>query len=173
MIREFTEGLDNGIRKFVREATEPIPARPGVLGFDELIEWVIRKISKLHGLGRITQSIEPAVRHVRVHENLARVLMNLLDNAMLASPKNDPVHIFATLEQGLVRIVVADRGCGIPPQVRERVFEPGFSTRSQSGGLGVGLAVAREMVQALGGTVELDANIGAGTRATVKVPVRS
>jgi signal transduction histidine kinase len=127
-------------------------------------------MARIHGVDRVTQSIDPAMRRLRCHESLGRVVANLLDNALRATEQEETVHLFATREDGWIRVVVVDRGPGIPENVRDQVFVPGFSTRSDRGGLGVGLTVSREIVQELGGTIELAPNDDRGTRATVRVP---
>jgi signal transduction histidine kinase len=170
MIQEFTEGLVNGLQEFVGDATEPVPESPGISSFHEVIDGALQKMARIHGASRVTQSIDPAMRGLHCHESLGRVVGNLLDNGLRASAKGETVHLFATREEGWVRVVVLDRGPGIPEDIRDQVFAPGFSTRSDRGGLGVGLTVSREIVQELGGTIELAPNDGRGTRATVRVP---
>ena len=100
-------------------------------------------------------------------------MANLLDNALHATPESAAVHLFSTLEEGWIRIVVLDRGCGISEEVLRKVFQPGFSTRLEAGGSGIGLTVAHEIVEALGGTIQLAADAGGGTRATVRLPAAS
>jgi len=70
-----------------------------------------------------------------------------------------------------VEVTVVDEGTGIPPEVLRRVFEPGFTTRRETGGFGLGLPMARQLLRALGGEVELDSELGKGTRAVLRLPV--
>ena len=100
------------------------------------------------------------------------MLANLLDNALLASRKDDAVHLFATREEDQLRISVTDRGPGVTEEVLRNAFKLGFTTRDDRGGSGVGLAISREIVEALGGTIELASDPGGGTRATVRIPAR-
>ena len=74
-----------------------------------------------------------------------------------------------TVQSGVCRIAVADRGPGIPADVRERVFEPFFTTRA--GGTGLGLAIVKRLVELLNGTVALSDRPGGGTIAEVGVPL--
>jgi signal transduction histidine kinase len=170
MIQEFTESLAEGLRDFVAKTNETNPDPPGIRSFDDMMEGAVRRMTRIHGLDRITQSVDPALRSVRCHENLGRVVANLLDNALHATPGVDSVHVFATLENGWIRLVVQDRGTGISEEALAEAFRPGFSTRSEEGGLGIGLSVSREIVEALGGTIELTPDPRGGTRATVRVP---
>jgi signal transduction histidine kinase len=129
-------------------------------------------VSRIHGDDRVACCIDPEVRDLREHENLGRAVANLLDNALHATPPPDPVQVFATRESNWVRVEVVDSGPGIPDEMKERVFELGFSTRLDVGGSGVGLSVAREIVSALGGTIELANAMGCGTRATIRIPAK-
>jgi signal transduction histidine kinase len=67
-----------------------------------------------------------------------------------------------------VQIAVADSGPGVPADLRSRIFEPFFTTRA--GGTGLGLAVARHIMQAHGGTIHVEDNDGGGARFLLSVP---
>ena len=69
-----------------------------------------------------------------------------------------------------VSIVVSDTGSGIPKEHLEKIFEPFFSTKAPGEGTGLGLFVTREIVEKLGGTVEVMSRIGQDTRFTVYIP---
>ncbi|MEE9608328.1 MAG: sensor histidine kinase, partial [Myxococcota bacterium] len=170
LLQEFAEGVAARIHEFVREATDPVVEPPGAPKLDAVIERAVQTISRMHGEGRVTESLDPAARTVRVHVNVGRVLANLLDNALIASPKGDAVHLFATLEDDSVHVTVTDRGPGVTEHVLANAFKLGFTTREGGGGLGVGLAICREIVEGLGGSIGLDRNPGGGTRASVRVP---
>ena len=173
MIQEFTAGLAEGLNDFLGSAAEAGSENRGFARFDDLVERATRQMSRVHGADRIAQSIDPATRNLLCHENLGRVLANLLDNALLATPDSGSVHLFSTLEEDWIRMVVLDRGSGISEEVLRKAFEPGFSTRLEEGGSGIGLTVARDTVAALGGSIQLAPEAGGGTRATVRLPVVS
>jgi signal transduction histidine kinase len=170
MIQEFTEGLVGGLNDFIGSAAEARSETPGFVEFDDLAERATRQMARVHGADRIAQSIDPALRNLPCPENLGRVMANLLDNALHATPESGSVHLFSTLEEGWIRIVVLDRGCGISEEVLRNAFRPGFSTRLEEGGSGIGLTVAHDIVEALGGSIQLEADAGGGTRATVRLP---
>src|SRR5207237_6504302 len=69
-----------------------------------------------------------------------------------------------------VRLSVADDGCGIPDDVKARIFDPFFSTKER--GTGLGLAVVRQIVEAGGGRVEVHSEPGRGSRFEVWLPTR-
>jgi signal transduction histidine kinase len=84
-----------------------------------------------------------------------QVLANLLENAGHAAGKGGWVEIHGHAENGLVTLAVADSGPGVPVELRERVFEPFFTTKPPGVGTGLGLSVARAIVQRHGGVLEI------------------
>ncbi|MEE2704445.1 MAG: ATP-binding protein [Myxococcota bacterium] len=171
MLRDLSESLEQSVRRLVRDATEQRDEPVEIQGFGIVAEGAVRRVERLHGKDRILVTLDPAVRGARCHENLGRVLINLLDNALHASPCEESVRLYATLEGAWIQIAIEDRGPGIPPDERAHVFEAGYTTRREQGGSGVGLTVAREIVSTLGGTLELDPAPDRGTRATLRIPV--
>jgi signal transduction histidine kinase len=78
------------------------------------------------------------------------------------------VALEAAAADGAVELRVADSGPGVPPEVRERIFEPFFTTRAR--GTGLGLAVARQIVEAHGGRISVGDSPGGGARFTLRLP---
>jgi signal transduction histidine kinase len=72
-----------------------------------------------------------------------------------------------------VVIEVTDTGGGIPGEIRERIFDPFFTTKEVGRGTGQGLAIARSIVEAHGGTLEFESEAGRGTSFFVRLPPRS
>ncbi|MCA9615495.1 MAG: histidine kinase, partial [Myxococcales bacterium] len=100
---------------------------------------------------------------------LTQVLVNLLVNAADASPDGEEVIARASREDDVVRIEILDRGEGIDPTVRERIFEPFVTTKAPGEGTGLGLAVSYGIVQDHGGTLSFAAREGGGTVFRVEV----
>lgn len=100
---------------------------------------------------------------------LKQVLLNLVVNALHAMPEGGTLNVSARAEDGQVRIVVADSGCGIPPEVLPRIFNPFFTTRA--GGSGLGLAITAKIVREHGATIAADSQPGAGARFVLLWPV--
>jgi two-component system sensor histidine kinase KdpD len=102
---------------------------------------------------------------------LERAVANLTANAVAASPPGAPVRIEAGAVGGRVDLRIVDRGPGIPLADRERIFEP-FQRLGDSGagGVGLGLAVARGFVEAMGGELLLDDTPGGGTTMVIALP---
>lgn len=101
-------------------------------------------------------------------KRLHQALLNLLLNAAEAAGEYGHVEVQTARAGGGVEITVADDGPGIPPEDRDRVFEPFFSRRP--GGTGLGLAVVAAAVRAHGGTVEIRSREGHGTVLAVRLP---
>jgi two-component system sensor histidine kinase CiaH len=105
-------------------------------------------------------------------ERLAQVLLILVDNACRATPSGGHIRLSAARHDGSAVLTVEDTGPGIPAEHIDRVFERFYrvdkSRSRQSGGAGLGLSIAREIVQAHGGEVWLESS-AAGTRASVRI----
>lgn len=114
--------------------------------------------------------IEPNLPPVLVDENqLKQVLLNILRNAFEAMPSGGLVTVAARVADGGVEIVIADEGQGISPENLDRIFEPFFTTKAY--GTGLGLAVAKQIVQAHDGSVTCSSQPGRGTVLTVRIPI--
>ncbi len=107
---------------------------------------------------------------------LREVLMNLLSNALRHTPADGTVavtirHAAATAaEPGRLTIAVADTGSGIPPEDLPRVFDR-FYKSGPSPGSGLGLTIARKLVEAHGGEIRVESRVGHGTTITVTLPI--
>jgi two-component system, CAI-1 autoinducer sensor kinase/phosphatase CqsS len=107
---------------------------------------------------------------------MRQVVTNLLKNALraLISTQRDPqagdLVIQVNVQAGAGQLVVADRGIGMPPAVRERVFEPFFTTH-ESSGHGLGLMFCKQVVQRAHGSIQVESEPGVGTRVVITLPV--
>jgi two-component system sensor histidine kinase KdpD len=103
---------------------------------------------------------------------LERAVANLASNAIAASRPGDLVRIEAGAVAGRVDLRVVDRGPGISEEDRERIFEPFQRLGDATGnGVGLGLAVARGFVEAMGGELTVDDTPGGGVTMVVGLPV--
>ncbi|HET9595241.1 MAG TPA: MASE3 domain-containing protein [Anaeromyxobacteraceae bacterium] len=103
---------------------------------------------------------------------LARVLQNVVGNALKYSPAPAPVTVSARACGGEVVMTVEDRGPGIPPEHVPRLFERFYraAQRDAAGGLGLGLYISRLIVEAHGGRIWCESRVGEGTRLSVALP---
>jgi two-component system sensor histidine kinase HydH len=102
---------------------------------------------------------------------LAQVLLGLVHNAAEAVPAGGVIALTAAAADGIVRIAVADSGPGVTPALRARIFEPFFTTRAS--GTGLGLPIARQIVAAHHGRIEIDDAAEGGARFTIMLPAPS
>ena len=101
-------------------------------------------------------------------DRVLQIVDNLLSNAFRATPDGGRVRLELAQTNGSVRVAVEDNGPGIPAAERERLFRPFVSG---GGGTGLGLTIARELSSALGGRIELESEVGRGSRFELVLPV--
>ena len=124
-----------------------------------------------HPPGAVSLEVAESVPMVRTDAGLLeRVVANLVGNAVRVS-SGHPVRVLAHVLPETVEIMVVDRGPGVPPEQRERMFEPFQRLDDTSpGGLGLGLAVARGLTEAIGGTLSAEDTPGGGLTMLLELP---
>jgi D-alanine transaminase len=101
-------------------------------------------------------------------ELIKQGLLNLLLNAKEAMPDGGTITLQAAAEPETVRLEIIDTGKGMPADVAARAFKPFYSTKPR--GTGLGLATTRKIVLAHGGSIEVQSEVGVGTRFTLRLP---
>lgn len=106
-------------------------------------------------------------------DQIKRVLINLIDNAVAAVDEDGSVSIETHYleELRLARLEVSDNGCGISPEAKQRLFEPYFSTKKT--GTGLGLAIVSNIVADHNGYIRIKDNLPSGTRFVIEFPVKA
>ena len=141
-----------------------------------LVEFMAEAEAVTNGRARFHFPEESLFVHGDVSQ-LNQVLSNLIVNARDASPPDAPITIsarratqeLAGTSTPCVALTVADEGSGIPEELRDRIFEPLFTTKRR--GTGLGLAVVHQVVRAHGGVVRLRSEVGVGTEFHVVLPL--
>ena len=127
---------------------------------------------RLDGI-RVRQRLAEGLPPVLVDaEQFKRVVVNLVDNAAEAMQNSLVKELHITTEQGsadTVELIVADTGCGVSAEDKERLFLPYFSTKGR--GTGLGLAIVNHIVSEHNGTIRVEDNLPVGARFTVEIPV--
>lgn len=103
---------------------------------------------------------------------LQQVLVNVLLNAIQASPSDSTIALNAFSEAGNVLIEITDNGPGIAVDNLSQVLDPFFTTKSEGDGTGLGLSISYGIVKHHGGTINLDNKEGAGVRVVIALPIR-
>ncbi|HVV83892.1 MAG TPA: ATP-binding protein, partial [Kofleriaceae bacterium] len=113
----------------------------------------------------------PALPRVMLHEGrFNQTVTNLLQNAADAMERRGRIAVTADVDEAFVRLRIHDSGPGVPEAVRARIFEPFFTTKDVGKGMGLGLAICREIIAAHGGTLELDEQVTAGACFVLSLP---
>ena len=125
-------------------------------------------------------NFDPGIDEVNiVPQEIARVLLNLVNNAFYAVSarakdlpgKYEPtVTVSTKMQDNRVLISVKDNGTGIPPQIKEKIFQPFYTTKGPGVGTGLGLYLSYEIVKAHGGEIKVDSEEGVGSEFTVAFP---
>jgi two-component system sensor kinase FixL len=168
----------------VRRAGEIVGRLRNFLGKTEL-QWSFIDLTDTarRVVGALADDAQSVGAHVRINERplpriaadsiqIELVLTNLIRNAIEAvaecRDRERWVYVRLRLIDGEVQVEVEDNGCGVPPDIAERLFEP-FET-SKQGGLGLGLSLSREIVKAHGGSLRWDATVMLGARFVLRLP---
>ncbi len=130
-------------------------------------------------LNRLSEKLKEREVRVAIPEDLSlvpfdpllieQVLVNLLDNAIKYTPRDTPIELSARTEDRNLVVEVADRGPGIPPGEEERIFEK--FVHGARGGIGLGLAICRVIIDAHGGRIEAENRAGGGAVFRFILPI--
>jgi two-component system nitrogen regulation sensor histidine kinase NtrY len=118
---------------------------------------------------RVEGRVGPEVGTVALDpEQIRRVILNLVDNALEATEAPGEVTLSARRQDGLLLLEVADTGSGIPPEARDKLFLPYYSTKGR--GTGLGLAIVHRIVTDHGGRITVTDNQPRGTVFRIELP---
>lgn len=147
------------------------------LSVRELLEDVLSDIAPTAELKElvVTKTIPDDLMHIYGdEERLRRVFFNLLDNSMKFTKAGDHIRISAKPVDRRVEVHVEDSGAGIAAEDLPFVFSPFFQTEASihrtHSGLGLGLSLAKNIIELHGGTISIESELGKGTTATVRLP---
>ena len=166
-----TDRLSQSVTQLLSFARKESPAGQP-LSVDELVRSVVdlfRASAREQGIVLDLQVKVEAELAGKSVSALRDALSNLLLNALQATPAGGRVELVAVKSDGDLVISVQDSGSGVPVDLRERIWEPFFTTRQR--GTGLGLAIVRKRVQEVGGTATLVSGNGAGALFQLRVRV--
>ena len=125
--------------------------------------------------------LQPIPLFKGVYAHFSQSLGNLIKNAVEAMyhTKNKTLTIQTAVKKGQIRITISDTGCGMAPETIPKIFDPFFTTKPLSSaddeptGTGIGLASSKEMIEAYGGTIAVESQLGAGSRFLISLPLET
>jgi signal transduction histidine kinase len=171
LMRGEVQRLNSIVEEFLSLA-RPLEIKPEEVRMDKLLE-ELTTFAKADAESANVQ-IRVVVPHdlptVRVDRNyLKQVLLNLILNGLQSMPQGGSLTLEAKVSHGNMIVTVADTGEGISQETLSRIFEPYFTTKAK--GAGLGLTIARRIVEAHQGTLTVDTTSGKGTRFRIAVPM--
>jgi signal transduction histidine kinase len=138
---------------------------------DSFVEDCLEQVELWARGHNITLESEVIVDRARLDPVLTgRILINLLSNALKFSPEGAIVRLRAGMSHGSIRFSVIDEGPGIPEEFAEVIFEPFGQVKGTIGGTGLGLTFCRLAVQAQGGRIWVESQLGKGTAMHFTIP---
>ncbi|MHC1788078.1 sensor histidine kinase [Solidesulfovibrio sp.] len=163
--RQITHKLLNFARKM-----EPVIQEETLERVIEDMALLVEREAKGRGVA-IVRAYDASLPPVRTDVPLLRqVILNLLTNALHATPQGGSITLATRPQNGQVVIEVRDTGCGIPPENLPKIFNPFFTTKEPGKGTGLGLSVSHGIVARLGGTLTAQSTPGHGATFTVALP---
>jgi two-component system NtrC family sensor kinase len=149
-------------------------SRPRVVAAAERLREIASTVERQTAVSGVALAVDlaPDLPAILVDPvELEQVVVNLVNNALHATPRGGRIDIAAARDDAVVVIRVADTGAGIERANLDKVFQPFFTTKPVGKGTGLGLSVCHGLVRGWGGTLGIESEVGAGTVVTFTVPV--
>src|SRR5215213_2232837 len=167
--RAHPAGAGAGRREF---RVEPVPVAPLLDSLEDLIRPQVdaKGIRYHHG------PCAPALSVMADREKMRQILVNLLANAVKFTAAGGEVELSCVVRDGRVRVEVRDTGRGIPPAQLRRVFDPFVQvdrhlTPTSQQGVGLGLAISRDLAVGMGGELSAESAVGVGSTFALSLPL--
>lgn len=163
--------IEQTVRGLLEFAAQRPPARLQVQAA-RMVDSVVRLVAPLAHKKNLTIEVDLDDKlHLDIDRSqLMQSVMNVLINAVHASPEGAVIEVGATRRKNLVGIRIHDEGPGMPASIIERACDPFFSTKPEGEGTGLGLSVSLGILQAHGGDIEFDSSTETGTSVTLWLP---
>lgn len=160
------------IQEIASQTTSPVKMEPVALNtFLADFYHNCRPIIELYGPNFLKNITSRPCRIMANREQLFRALENLLYNAADFTPPEGKITLSLTADNASAYIAVSDTGCGIPQKDLPNIFRRSYTTRSDKGGQGLGLAITRSIILEHAGRIEVVSKEGEGTTFTICIPL--
>ncbi|MEP4769133.1 MAG: ATP-binding protein [Roseibium sp.] len=163
--------LTQELKKFARPGEsriEKVDLRESIRAAEKLVRPRFEETSVRLVLEFPDDSLDVETAPLRVEQILTNLLRNGADAAV--GEDNAEVRLEASHDGGMIRLRITDNGPGIPEDLMERIFDPFFSTKTSSEGMGLGLAISMRLAVDLGGSLSVSANLPKGARFDLTLP---
>jgi signal transduction histidine kinase len=148
----------------------PPQPRPGPVDLKSLIDTTVELISQDPAVGGVRVQIDGSAPLVAGDAELLKIVFqNLLINSAHAMGGRGELQVTLTWSGTRCGVAFTDSGPGIPPEIREKIFAPFFTTKAR--GTGLGLPTAKRLVEAQSGTIAIECPPAGGTIVTVHLPM--
>ncbi len=157
------------------QAGKTIPLDKAVCRIDTLVEQAVAPCRGASSQHRFEVELDPACPTVTADcQRVVQVLENLLSNAVKYSPRGGPIHIRSQVTGERLQVTVSDQGLGMTRDEVDRIFDYFYrvdSSNTAKGGLGLGMAVVRSIIEAHGGSISIDSEPDRGTAVSFTLPL--
>jgi nitrogen-specific signal transduction histidine kinase/CheY-like chemotaxis protein len=148
----------------------------GAVNVEKVVESTLRMAwNEIRHRAKVVKTYGSVPRVVANESRLGQVLLNLIVNAVQAIPEGNyegnEIRISTSATEEHVLIAIRDTGAGMPPEVKQRLFTPFFTTKPIGVGTGLGLAISHRIITAMGGTIAYDSDVGKGTEFRIALPI--
>jgi PAS domain S-box-containing protein len=166
-------GMIDQLLDYSRLQASKVAIRPEPLVLDAAVRRCVAALAAPLAEHVVDLDVPPGVRVIADGNAFERILSNLLTNAARYSPPGTRIRVTARVEGEVAVVAVADEGVGIDPEDHARVFERFYRASSLPGqrGTGIGLSIARQYAELLGGRIWVDSRLGAGSTFSFSLPV--
>ena len=170
---EQIETLVNDVLDFVKLHEGRMELERSMVAPQEAMRAIADSFAPLAKKRKVTLTVKASPSLPRVHadpQRLRQIFNNLLSNALKFTPEGGTVLLSAHPQGDRVAFRVTDTGIGIPRESLSRLFEGFYQVRHNQGGTGLGLMIAKQLVEAHGGGIQVTSELGKGTSFTFTLP---
>ncbi|MGQ9759944.1 MAG: two-component system sensor histidine kinase NtrB [Candidatus Methanomethylicaceae archaeon] len=155
----------NGIVLNLLDFSKEKVATPTLVEFRKLIEDVLKIVPENIN---VVLDVDEKLKVLVDQYMIMRICNNIVLNSVQAMPKGGTLTLSAKIEDDNFVIKISDTGAGIPKDVLNKLFTPFYTTKAK--GMGLGLSVCKNLVEAHGGTISVESHVGKGTTFTITIP---
>jgi two-component system, NtrC family, sensor kinase len=161
------------IQELTGQALRESDDQQAMIDCNELVEEILVRLRTTDaGAGVRIHTEFGRLPKIQIRPNeLRQVLVNVLTNAVQAMKGQGVLEVRTEAAKGQISVRISDSGCGIPSVYVAKVFDAFFTTKAQGEGRGLGLTIARRIVESLGGQIEIESQEGHGSTVSIVVPV--